>query len=42
MDKTVDPFIINVGEESSSDSSDDFTEEEDKNLSGIEVFPDSD
>ena len=38
MDETVDCFTIILGEESSSDSSNDFGEGEDDNLSGIE-FP---
>ena len=38
MDETVDRFIISLGEESSSDSSDDFAEGEDDNISRIDWF----
>ena len=42
VDETVYCFIINLGEKSSSESSDDFAEEEDDNLSGVGALPDSD
>ena len=41
VDETVDYFIINLGEESSSDGSNDFVKEENDNLCRIEELPDS-